>query len=247
MKVLGVIPARFASTRFPGKPLVDILGKPMIQRVYEQAMKAKYLTDVYVATDDERILKVVESFGGKVLMTSETHQNGTERCAEVASTLNDQYDIVVNIQGDEPYIFPEQIDELVSCFENEKTEIATLKKKIEHAELLDNNGVIKVVTNHENFALYFSRNTIPFLQGILKENWLEENTFYKHIGIYGFRKNVLDKVVILPKSPLEISESLEQLRWLYNGYNIYVKNTMYEAKSIDTPEDLEWVLINLKP
>jgi 3-deoxy-manno-octulosonate cytidylyltransferase (CMP-KDO synthetase) len=239
MKITGIIPARYASTRFPGKPLVDIEGKTMIRRVYEQALKAKTLSDVIVATDDERIFKEIERFGGKVMMTSQTHQNGTERCAEVAAKLD--ADVIINIQGDEPFIQPEQIDLLANVFKVklEAPSIATLIK--EHPfhvfdETLTNPARVKVVVNNNLEALYFSRATIPFLRDSSKAL---STTFYKHIGIYGFRKEVLLQLVKLPPSHLELAESLEQLRWLENGYKIQCAITDMESASVDVPEDLE--------
>ncbi|NUM51899.1 MAG: 3-deoxy-manno-octulosonate cytidylyltransferase [Flavobacteriales bacterium] len=244
LKILGVIPSRYASSRFPGKPLVDIHGKSMIQRVYEQAIKAKWLHNVVVATDDERILNAVNSFGGKAVFTSSQHQSGTDRCAEVLSNINENYDAVVNIQGDEPFIAPEQIDLLCSAFENEKTEIATLIKKIENVTDLHNPNRIKVVINNKGDALYFSRQAIPFQLNIPKEQWLNHYTYYKHIGIYAYRSQLLKSITQLPLSKLEKCESLEQLRWLENGYSICVKETMIESLNIDTPEDLALILKN---
>jgi 3-deoxy-manno-octulosonate cytidylyltransferase (CMP-KDO synthetase) len=239
MKIAGIIPARYASTRFPGKPLVDIAGKTMIHRVYEQALKAKSLTEVLVATDDERIFKEVEGFGGKVIMTAPHHQNGTERCAEVAAKLD--VNVVINIQGDEPFIQPEQIDLLSATFINNlyNTQIATLIKVHPfHAldEVLNNPARIKVVVNNKLEALYFSRSLIPFLRDHSKAL---STTFYKHIGIYGFRKDVLLELVKLPPSHLELAESLEQLRWLENGYRIQCAITNMESTSVDVPADLE--------
>ena len=235
MKIVGIIPARYASTRFPGKPLINIGGKTMIRRVYEQAMKAKALTEVIVATDDERIFKEITGLGGKALMTSSYHQNGTERCAEVAQNV--EADVVINIQGDEPFIQPEQIDLLANAFINNKaTQIATLIKEHELNDELRNPARSKVVVNKQLNALYFSRTIIPFI----RDSGKAPNTpFYKHIGIYGFRKDVLLEVVKLPPSLLELAENLEQLRWLENGYAIQCAITTLESASIDTPEDLQ--------
>lgn len=233
MQITGIIPSRFGSTRFPGKPLVDIAGKTMIRRVYEQASKAKSLSEVIVATDDERIFNEVKSFGGKVVMTSAVHKNGTERCAEVAAGLN--ADVIINIQGDEPFIEPAQIDLLASCFENSETQIATLIRKQEWDDVLKNPARIKVVVNQNMEAQYFSRSIIP--NPVLNDDPRIFN-FYLHTGIYGFRKNVLLDVVKLPPSLLELAESLEQLRWLDHGYKIKCAITEHESKSIDTPEDL---------
>lgn len=238
-KNIGVIPARYASTRFPGKPLVEIKGKSMIQRVYEQASKVKRLSEVIVATDDEKIFKHVKDFGGKVVMTSPDHDSGTSRCAEVIKKLTEEVGVVINIQGDEPFIDPAQIESLLDLFENENTEIGTLIKKIEDNTTLFNPNVPKVVINHENNALYFSRSTIPFLRGEMEGHWLEKNTFYKHIGIYSYRADVLLKLVELDSCVLEEVEKLEQLRWLYNGYTIKTAITTIETVGIDTEEDLK--------
>ncbi|WP_285008478.1 3-deoxy-manno-octulosonate cytidylyltransferase [Pedobacter faecalis] len=238
MKILGVIPARYASTRFPGKPLIDILGKSMIRRVYEQAIKAGSLDEVVVATDDDRIAEEVQNFGGNYIMTSSEHATGTDRCAEVVAALP-QYDVVINIQGDEPFIDPAQIDLLASCFHQEHTGLATLVKKITSADELLNVSIPKVVLNEADEAIYFSRQTIPYLRGVDQENWLEHGTFYKHIGLYGYRSATLLELTKLPASALEIAESLEQLRWISAGYKIQTKTTTIETLAIDTPEDLE--------
>ena len=239
MKVLGIIPSRYASTRFPGKPLVEIAGKSMIQRVYEQANKSECLEKVVVATDDDRIFNHVKLFGGEVIMTSTLHQSGTDRCAEVVEKSNEEYDVIINIQGDEPFIDPEQISQLGACFEDEKTDIATLIKKIETEADLFNPNKPKVVVGENNFAVMFSRNAIPELTNIKKEDWINEHVFYRHIGIYGYRSSVLKMISQLPPSPLEIKERLEQLRWLENNYSIKVAETKHEAIAIDTPADLE--------
>lgn len=243
MKFLGIIPARYASTRFPGKPLADINGKPMIQKVYEQASKA--LDQVWVATDDSRIENCVKNFGGNVIMTSPNHQSGTDRIAEAAiqinKKLNEDFDIVINIQGDEPFIQAEQIKSLQNCFLNPDTEIATLIKSISITDEIFDTNKVKVVTGKDKKALYFSRSPIPFLRGENKENWLNKHTFYKHIGMYAYRYKVLMKITKLTQSTLELSESLEQLRWLENGYWIQTEITEHESIGIDTPEDLERV------
>lgn len=239
MKILGIIPSRYASTRFPGKPLIDIDGKTMIQRVYEQAKKASSLTNVIVATDDDDIFNHVNSFDGNVVMTSSNHESGTDRCAQVLIEIKDKYDVVLNIQGDEPFINPEQINQLSSCFKDAKTDIATLIKEIKTEEELFNPNRPKVHFDSNNFALMFSRNVIPELPNIKKEDWMKEHTFYKHIGIYGYRSDVLAQISKLPQSPLEKKEKLEQLRWLENDYAIKVAHTEHEAVAIDTPEDLE--------
>ena len=238
MKILGIIPARYASTRFPGKPLVDIDGKTMIQRVYEQSAKTKGLAKVIVATDDERIAEEVSRFGGEFVMTGDKHQSGTDRCAEVAEKFP-EYKIVINIQGDEPYINPRQIELLSSCFQDETTQLATLIKEIHTDEELFNVNIPKVVINSRQEALYFSRQTIPFIRSYEKENWTKSHQFYKHIGIYGYRRDVLLAITKLQPSTLEMAESLEQLRWLENGFSIETRVTHLETIAIDTPEDLK--------
>lgn len=237
MKILGIIPARFASTRFPGKPLVNINGKSMIRRVYEQAILAKSLHEVVVATDDERIAGEVDQFGGKFVMTKSDHLSGTDRCAEVLSKVSG-IDAVINIQGDEPYIDPEQINLLASCFEDDTVKLATLIKKITTPSDLFNYNIPKVIVNYRFEALYFSRQTIPFLRNIVQDDWLNHSAFYKHIGIYGYTAEVLKEITRLPPSKLEQSENLEQLRWLENGYSIQTRITELETLAIDTPEDL---------
>lgn len=239
MKILGIIPSRYGSTRFPGKPLIDINGKSMIQRVFEQAQQSGHLTDVIVATDDKRIFDHVNNFDGKVIMTSASHESGTDRCEEVVNKMEEHFDVVINIQGDEPFIDPNQINQLCQCFDDEKTDIATLIKKINNAEELFNPNKPKVVIDDNNFALIFSRNTVPHIKGVEEKEWLNHHTYFKHIGIYGYRAPILKKIAALPMSDLEKAEGLEQLRWLENGLNIKVAVTTFEAISIDTPEDLE--------
>lgn len=241
MKVLGIIPARYASTRFPGKPLIDIQGKSMIQRVYEQALKASSLDKVIVATDDERIAEAVRSFGGEFIMTGSGHQSGTDRCAEVSQQLAD-FNIVVNIQGDEPFINPKQIDLLVSCFDQPDVQLATLIKEIHTEEELFNHNIPKVVINGKQEAIYFSRHTIPYIRNAEKEQWLNTHQFYKHIGIYGYKATVLHQLTKLQPSSLEIAESLEQLRWIEHGYTIQTRITKLETIAIDTPEDLNKII-----
>ncbi len=241
MKVLGIIPSRYASTRFPGKSLADICGKTMVQRVYEQAKAAAGVEMVMVATDDERIVRNVESFGGSVMLTSSNHANGTSRCFEVVEKLEKQgrtFDVVINIQGDEPLIQPEQIGKLIDLFQDEKTDIATLIHPIEKADELMNPNVVKVVTGIQKQALYFSRQAIPFVRGEKTENWPGKTDAYKHLGIYAYRTSVLKKIVLLPPGRLEQAESLEQLRWLENGFVIKADITDYEGAGVDTPEDL---------
>lgn len=239
MKIIGIIPARYASTRFPGKPLIDIGGKSMIQRVYEQAQKASLLTDVIVATDDIRIEKHVQSFGGKVVMTSEAHQSGTDRCFEAIQKFDKDADIVINIQGDEPFIQPEQIDQVASCFDSTEVQIATLVKKIINDEDLFNINIPKVVLNTSGDAIYFSRQTIPFIRGKEENKWLNSHLFYKHIGIYAYRTKILAEITCLQQSSLELAEGLEQLRWIENGYKIRTKTTDFENVAIDVPDDLK--------
>lgn len=238
MKILGIIPARFASTRFPGKPLADIAGKTMIRRVYEQAKKSALLSEVLVATDDQRILNHVRSFGGLAVMTSESHQSGTDRCAEVAAAQPD-FDIFINIQGDEPFIAPKQIDLLCQCFTHPEVQLATLIKEIRNQEELFNQNTPKVVISTDQHALYFSRTPIPYHRDEPAEKWLGKHTYYKHIGIYGYRREALSAITRLPVSDLEKAEALEQLRWLENGYSIKVAITDIESLSVDTPADLQ--------
>ncbi|MBI5915604.1 MAG: 3-deoxy-manno-octulosonate cytidylyltransferase [Bacteroidetes bacterium] len=240
---LGIIPARFASTRFPGKPLALISGKTMVQRVYEQAAKSM-LSCVVVATDDERIFDQVKSFGGAVMMTSPAHSSGTDRCAEVAALPEfADFQIVVNVQGDEPFIQPAQIDEAVAFLtQHPDCPIATLAKRIEEQTDLQNPNVVKVVFDKNHRALYFSRSPVPFLRNFPPENWLPQTGFYKHIGLYAFRREALLAVAALPPARLELAESLEQLRWLENGYPIGIALTEFENISIDSPADLERVM-----
>ncbi|MFY9310143.1 MAG: 3-deoxy-manno-octulosonate cytidylyltransferase [Bacteroidia bacterium] len=239
MKIIGIIPARYASTRFPGKPLIDIGGKSMIQRVYEQAKKTSSLSGVVVATDDARIESHVKSFGGEVVMTSETHQSGTDRCFEAIQKFSSAADIVINIQGDEPFIQPEQIDLVASCFDSQEVQIATLVKQINSEQDLFNVNIPKVVLNTKGNAIYFSRQTIPFLRGKENTEWLNSHVFYKHIGIYAYRTKVLAEITRLDPSRLEVSEGLEQLRWIENGYTIRAKTTDFENVAIDVPDDLK--------
>ncbi len=243
MKFIGIIPARYASTRFPGKPLADINGKTMIQRVYEQVKIA--LDDVVVATDDRRIEETVKAFGGKVVMTSSKHQSGTDRIAEaiekIEAETSEEYQVIINVQGDEPFIQPEQISALKACFKTSATQIATLIKPIENSDEIFDLNKVKAVVSKSNRALYFSRSPIPFLRAEKKENWLKKQTYYKHIGMYAYRRDTLNEITKLPQSPLEIAESLEQLRWLENEYVIQTDITEHESIGIDTPEDLERV------
>lgn len=248
MKFIGIIPARYASTRFPGKPLADMDGKPMIQRVYEQVEGV--LDTVYVATDDERIESAVKKFGGNVVMTSDRHRSGTDRCYEAYCKIGNGYDIVVNIQGDEPFIQPEQIETLKACFTSVETQIATLVKPFrpddDFETALFNANSPKVVLNKNGEALYFSRSIIPYMRGREYTEWLPNHTYYKHIGLYAYRAETLKEITALPPSSLELAESLEQLRWLENGYKIKVGITRQETIGIDTPEDMQKALEFLK-
>jgi len=241
MKCIGIIPARFQSTRFPGKPLALINGKPMIQWVAERTRSV--LENVWVATDHEGIAKAVESFGGNYVMTSSDHRSGTDRCAEAARILSGQFDfeVVINVQGDEPFIQPEQISELKKCF-TPGVQIATLVRPFTDSKELENPNKPKVVTGQNNQALYFSRSVIPFLRGIDREEWLNRHTFWSHVGMYGYRKDVLLEITRLQPGELETAESLEQLRWLENGYQIKTAVTRFESFGIDTPEDLALAL-----
>ncbi len=239
MKIIGIIPARYASTRFPAKPLIDIAGKSMIQRVFEQAKKSRCLTDVVVATDDIRIEEHVKMFGGNVVMTKESHQSGTDRCYEAIQSYDPSADVVINIQGDEPFIQPGQIDLVASCFSQESTQIATLVHLLTSKDDLFNPSVPKVIMNKAKEAIYFSRHAIPYVRGKNESEWLSSQVFYKHIGIYAYRTKVLAELTALKQSSLELAESLEQLRWLENGYKIKVELTDLESVAIDTPEDLK--------
>lgn len=238
--IIGLIPARYASTRFPGKPLADIGGKPMIQRVYEQA--SSVLDTVYVATDDKRIADVVRSFGGRVVMTSVDHQSGTDRCREALAHAEKEegrsFRAVINIQGDEPFINPKQISQLADILTDPSTEIATLIKHASSKSDLFNPNKPKVVVGKQNNALYFSRSPIPYLRGIAEDEWHLRHKFYNHIGLYGYRSDILQQITKLEQGTLEKCESLEQLRWLENGYKIAALETDMESISIDTPEDL---------
>ena len=239
MKTIGIIPARYASTRFPAKPLAVLGGKPVVRRVYEQVCGLFDCT--VVATDDDRIAEAVRSFGGNVVMTSPNHRSGTDRCREALERCGGEFDVVVNIQGDEPFIRKSQIEALLSCFADDGTDIATLVKPFTPADgwaALENPNSPKVVVDGRMNALYFSRSVIPYLRGKDKDEWLAGHTYYKHIGLYAYRAPVLMEITKLPQSPLELAESLEQLRWLENGYKIKVGISQVETIGIDTPEDL---------
>ena len=243
MKVLGIIPARYASSRFPGKPLIDLKGKTMIQRVYEGAKQSKLINLLIVATDDSRIQDEVLKFGGNVEMTSEKHNSGTDRCAEVAKKYP-EYDLIVNIQGDEPLVDFRQLDQLIQVFEKECIQVATLATKKITSKELENPNRIKIVVDKNNSALYFSRSAIPN-QVNYKGDGLSTYPFLRHIGLYAYRRETLFLLANLPACHLEIIESLEQLRWLYNGFSIYVSETTIETPNIDTIEDVENVLRSL--
>ncbi len=246
MKILGIIPARYASTRFPGKPLADICGKSMIQRVFEQAAKAETLTKVVVATDDERIFQHVLSFGGAAILTSDQHESGTDRCAEVAKQFP-EFEGIINIQGDEPLIDPSQIDLLGATLSQNDVQLATLIKQIKTEDELFNPNTPKVILNKNEQAIYFSRQPLPYLRGIAESEWLQNHTFYKHIGIYGYRAQTLATITQLPVSSLEKAESLEQLRWIENGMAIQTAITDAESLAVDTPEDLQKIIQLIKP
>jgi 3-deoxy-manno-octulosonate cytidylyltransferase (CMP-KDO synthetase) len=264
MKFIGIIPARYGSSRFPGKPLIDLGGKSMIQRVYEQAKKAESLSRVVVATDDERIFTHVKSFGGEVMMTSKNHESGTDRCAEVLEYANTEavindldnnknsasfafkpnrvrttFDAVINIQGDEPFIDPSQINQVAEILRGGDFSIATLAKRLENSEHIFNPNVVKVVFSLDGRALYFSRSPIPYLRNVPQSEWHLSGSFFKHLGLYGFKASALRSLAVLPQSSLEKLESLEQLRWLEAGYTIGIGITELESIGIDMPEDVE--------
>lgn len=241
MTTLAIIPARYASTRFPGKPLALLCGKPVIQWVWERVSAVGAVTEAVVATDDRRILEAVESIGGRAMMTSDQHRSGTDRCGEVLKALEAEgrrYDVVVNVQGDEPFVEARQLESLLESFASPETEIASLMTPIKDWEELQSPNNVKVVCNLRHEALYFSRQPIPHLRGADQKEWPARQTYYKHVGIYAFRAEVLKRVVALPPSALEGSESLEQLRWLDNGYRIRMSVTDHTNIGIDTPEDL---------
>lgn len=236
MKFIGIIPARYASTRFPGKPLAMLGGKPVIQHVYEKV--AAVLEEAYVATDDERIFSAVEAFGGKAVMTRTDHKSGTDRIEEAVEKLATDADVIVNVQGDEPFIRHSQIETVCRCFDDTQTQIATIGKPFDTMEAVENPNSPKIVVDNNGYAMYFSRSVIPFVRGIDSSEWLSHYPFLKHLGLYAYRKDILRKITQLPQSSLEKAESLEQLRWLQNGYRIKVGITDFETVGIDTPEDL---------
>ncbi|MBP6386629.1 MAG: 3-deoxy-manno-octulosonate cytidylyltransferase [Pseudarcicella sp.] len=238
MKILGIIPARLASTRFPEKALADIMGKSMIRRTYDKCLQASSLDSLVVATDDEKIYKHVKDFGGNVVMTSVDHLSGTDRCNEAYENYGDNFDFVINIQGDEPFIQPQQIDILANVLTPE-TQIATLVKKISDQETLFNTNTPKVVFDLNKQAKYFSRHPVPFQRGVSESDWLKGFDYFKHIGIYAYRVDILKEITQLPASTLELAECLEQLRWLENGYTILVENTLFDSFGIDEPSDVQ--------
>ncbi|OYU94752.1 MAG: 3-deoxy-manno-octulosonate cytidylyltransferase [Bacteroidetes bacterium B1(2017)] len=241
MKIIGIIPARYASTRYPGKPLIDILGKSMIQRVYEKAKEAKGLSEVIIATDDERIAQHVREFGGVAVLTKEDHPSGTDRCYEALLNHGKEFDYVLNIQGDEPFIDPEQINELCAVCTG-STELATQMIPVDSHEILFDMGEVKIVMNTQQEALYFSRMVIPYIKGVPQTEWHKHHAYFRHVGMYAYRTDVLKELTQLAPSALENAESLEQLRWLENGYKIKLVQTTYDSHCIDTPEDLVRVL-----
>ncbi len=241
MKYIAIIPARYASTRFPGKPLARIGGKPMIQRTFEAAARALGAENVVVATDDTRILEAVEAFGSRAVMTSASHRSGTDRCREAYEILGSDAEVVINVQGDEPFLAPEQLHQLTACFDDKSTDIATLARRFDASQgyaLLSDPNTPKVVVDNDGHALYFSRSVIPYVRGAECGEWPAAFPYLTHVGLYAFRAEVLRAVTSLPQSPLEIAESLEQLRWLQGGYKIKVAVTNLPNIGIDTPEDL---------
>jgi 3-deoxy-manno-octulosonate cytidylyltransferase (CMP-KDO synthetase) len=241
MSIIGIIPARYASTRFPGKPLIQINGKSMIQRVYEQAAKSKLMTKIIIATDDDRIAEHAKSFGAEVVITKAEHPSGTDRCFEAYQLNGQNFDYVLNIQGDEPFLDPEQIDSLAQgCAED--VEIATQMIKCNDHDVLFDKGEVKIILNSNKEALYFSRNVIPFIKGKDEKEWHKHFDYYRHVGMYAYRTDILEKITQLKPSALELAESLEQLRWVEYGYKIKCIETSFESHCIDTPEDIEKVM-----
>lgn len=240
--IVAIIPARYASTRFPGKPLVEIEGKTMLQRVYEQVSQSKLVSKVVVATDDQRIYDHVISFAGNAVMTASDHPSGTDRCWDALQQLEEKYKYVINVQGDEPFIEPEQIDELATVLQDGTTELATQMIAVDSYEMLFDKGEAKIVLNTNNEALYFSRMAIPFIKGVEEKDWHKHHNYFRHVGMYAYRTDILEEITKLPVSPLEKAESLEQLRWLENGYSIKCVLTTFDSHCIDTPQDIEKVL-----
>lgn len=241
MNILGIIPARYASTRFPGKPLIQIAGKSMLQRVYEQSIKADKLTSVIIATDDDSIAAHAESFGAKVVLTKPNHPSGTDRCYEALLNAKISADYVINIQGDEPFIDPVQINELAAICDGQ-TELATQMIPVDSYEVLFDTGEVKIVMNEHHEALYFSRMVIPFIKGFPENQWHIQHQYFRHVGMYAYRTDILKQITELPPSSLENAESLEQLRWVQNGFKIKLVQTQYDSHCIDTPEDISKVL-----
>ncbi len=239
-KIIGIIPARFASSRFPGKPLADLGGKSMIQRVYERAAQSA-LDNIVVATDDPRIFDHVKDFGAEAVMTGTNHPSGTDRCQDVITQLGDSYDYVLNIQGDEPFIVPEQIDALAGCCDG-SVQLATMMLEVKTLELLLDSGEVKITKDVNNNALYFSRQPIPFIKNRPIEDWLKHLKYYRHVGMYAYRTDILQQISLLAPSELELAESLEQLRWLENGYKIKLVETIHDSYCVDTPEDVQWIM-----
>lgn len=244
MNILGIIPARYDSTRFPGKPLVDILGKTMIRRVYERS--SEVIENIIVATDNDKIAEEVNSFQGHYVMTSKAHKSGTDRCFEAVKKFEqssgNKFDIIINIQGDEPYIHKQQLEKIIHCFNKPNVEIATLVKRINDNDDVFNPNTVKVLRDTNQFALYFSRSPIPYVRGVENENWHTTHSFYKHIGMYAYTKKILEQITNLKQSSLEIAESLEQNRWIENGFKIYTELTDKESLSVDTKEDLKKII-----
>jgi 3-deoxy-manno-octulosonate cytidylyltransferase (CMP-KDO synthetase) len=241
MKIIGIIPARYASIRYPGKPLIDIKGKSMLQRVYEQTKKAIGLTNIIIATDDDRIANHAHSFGAEVVMTKEDHPSGTDRCFEALVNYGKEYDYVLNIQGDEPFIDPEQINQLTKVCDGQ-TELATQMIPVNNHAVLFDKGEVKIVMNSAQEALFFSRMVIPFIKGVPESEWHKHHAYFRHVGMYLYRTDVLKQLTQLTPSALELAESLEQLRWLENGFKIKLVQTTFDSHCIDTPEDVEKVL-----
>jgi 3-deoxy-manno-octulosonate cytidylyltransferase (CMP-KDO synthetase) len=245
MKILAIIPARYPSSRLPGKPLIEIDGMTMISRVYHQVIKNQSITKTVVATDDQRIVDEITQHGGHAMMTSSSHHNGTERCAEVVSKLEESFDLIINVQGDEPYLDPRSIDDLIAVFVNPNASIGSLYYHLTDEKLYLDPNTIKVVFTNDQKALYFSRSPIPMIRDRNHMDWNTQK-FYKHIGLYAFRPKALQQLVELPEGRLEFIENLEQLRWMEHGFEIHLNETNYLSKSIDTPEDLVWISQHLK-
>lgn len=245
MSIIGIIPARYASTRFPGKPLASIKGKTMLQRVYDQSCSAKKLDDIIIATDDERIEQHARSFGANVVMTGTEHPSGTDRCFEAYTTHGKKYTHVINIQGDEPFLDPEQINSLAAIC-NESVEIATQMTKCHDYEVLFDIGEVKIVLNNKQEAQYFSRSVIPYIKGVEEQEWHKHFDYFRHVGMYAYRVDILEKICLLKPSSLEMAESLEQLRWLVNGFKIKCVETSFDSHCVDSPEDIEKVIRLMK-